>query len=233
MKTLFVALICALISISAISQDIQYRKDDRSQNEKDDRGSEYQNISISEVDLLKMLEMAGVRIFNIPITPVFEKVYMLTVYLNEYVNGEKVNSRSLDRSRSIYRYPAIDPITQERVLYFDYVPKLTFFTKENDTMMSITLENYVSTTSGIRLTKNKVRESQFYVWRTYSKTDWKLNEEVPLMVCNASWYDEKYNVERNCAVIDLSLSEEATQELFDNSPHYYVITYKVENIVTQ
>jgi len=227
MKRLFVTFISALISISAISQDIKYRKDDRPQNVKDDRGNFYQDMSISEIDILKALEMAGIRMFIFPIAPVFEKEYILTVYLNEYVNGEKINSRSLDRNRNIYYYRVIDPITRENATYFDYVPKLTFFTKDNDTMMSLTLENYVSSTSGIRLTKNKVRENQFYAWRAYSKTDWKLNEEVPLMVYSSSWYDEKNNAERNCAVRDLSLSEEATKELFDTSPHYYVISFKV------
>ena len=226
MKKLFVTFISVLISISAISQDIQYRKDDRPQNVKDDAGNSYQDISLSEIDILKALEIAGIRIFVVPIIPAFDKQYMLTVYLNEYVNGEKVNSRSIDRNRNIYRYPAINPITQERSIYFDYVPKLTIFTKDNDTSMSLTLENYVSST-GIRLTKNKVRENQFYVWRPYSKTDWKLNEEVPLLVYSSSWYDEKNNVERNCAVRDLSMNEDATKELFDTSPHYYIISFKV------
>jgi len=227
MKKIFVTFISTMISISAISQDIQYRKDDRPQNVKDDRANFYQDISLSEIDILKALEMAGVRIFVVPIVPAFDKQYILTVYLNEYINGEKINSKSLDRNRNIYRYPAINPITQERTLYFDYVPKLTFFTKDNDTFVSLTLENYVSSTSGVRLTKNNVREKQFYVWRPYSKTDWKLNEEVPLFIYASSWFDEKNNIERNCAVNDLSMNEEATKELFETSPHYYVISFKV------
>ena len=227
MKKLFITFISALISISAISQDFQYRKDDRPQNVKDDRSGIYQDMSISEIDIIKALEMAGIRIFIVPIVPAFDKEYMLTVHLSEYVNGEKTNSRSIDQNKNIYRYLMIDPITQERARYFDYVPKLTIFTKDNDTSMSLTLENYVSSTSGIRLTKNKVRESQFYVWRPFSKTDWELNKEVPLMVYSSSWYDEKNNIERNCAVRDLSLSEDATKELFDSSPHYFIISFKV------
>jgi hypothetical protein len=126
MKRLFVTFISALISISAISQDIQYRKDDRPQNVKDDRGNSYQDISISEIDILKALEIAGIKIFVVPIFPVFEKENVLTVYLSEYVNGEKISSRSIDRNKNTYRYPVINPVTQERTIFFDFIPNLIF-----------------------------------------------------------------------------------------------------------
>jgi len=70
----------------------------------------------------------------------------------------------------------------------------------------------------------------FYNWRVYSKNDWVLNEEVPLLVYASSWYDEKYDVMRFCGAVDLSLSEEDTKELLDRSPHYFVISYKIAEL---
>ena len=229
MKTLVVTFFSALISMSAISQDFKYLNDDRPQNIKEDRLNTYQADRINEIDILKALEMAGVRIFNIPIFPAFKKEYMLSICLNEYAKGEKISSRYIHRGTNIYRYSVKDTIKQEYALYTDYIPKLTLFSKDNDTTVSLKFEHY-GNQFGTRLTKKKVREwQQSYYWRTYSKTDWKLNEEVPLLVYASAWYDESFEAYRFCGAVDLSLDEEATKDLFDNSPHYYIISLKVSN----
>jgi len=221
MKTLFLtAIISILFSTSVYSQDPQYRKDDRSPNEILDRGNQYQVNSISELDILKALEMVGVRIFDIPFSPVFDKGYRFFLQLDEYAGGEKTNSRSIPFNNT-YRY------VKDSIMYFDYMPKLTIFAHDNDTVQTLQISFYGGAMGGIKLNKKKERASQSYLWRAYSKKDWKLNEEVPLLVYGSTWYDARFNIERFCAVIDLSLSEEATQELFDNSPHYFVLSLKV------
>jgi len=224
MKKIFVTFFSVLISISAISQDIQYRKDDRLQNVKEDRFNYYQVNRISETDMLKALEMLGVRIFDIPISPAFEKEYKFSVKLEEYVDSKKINSEDIAFARQgkntyVHFY--------DNVPYFDYISKFTVFTHENDTLQVLKIDYYGGSRSGIKLKKNKIREWQSYEWRAYSKIDWKLNEEVPLLVYASSWYDERFNVERFCGVADLSLDEEATKELLDFSPHYFVISLKV------
>ena len=229
MKTLFVTFICTLISISAISQEIGYKKDVRPQNIKEDRFNDYQIDRISDVDILQALELAGVRMFVIPISPVFEKEYYLSVNLNEYVNGEKINTTDIIRTykgENVYLHFEQDSIQQKEIFYFDYIPKLTFFSKDNDTTLLLRV-SHLGGSSSIPLKKDKERSSQSYHWRAYSKTDWKLNEEVPLLVYASSWFDEKMKMERFCGAGDLSLNESATKELLDNSPHYYVISLKV------
>jgi len=230
MKTLILtSIISILILINAISQDIQYRKDDRPQNVKEDRFNNYQR-SITEIELLKVLELLGVRIFDIPIFPAFEREYKLSVYLNEYVEGKKINSDDIiytHQGKNVYIYWEKDLIEQKDIRYFDYIPKLSLFSKDNDTTMILNLDTYASRTLGIKLNKKKTRNTQSYDWRTYSKVDWKLNEEVPLLVYASSWYDEVIKSDRFCGVSDLSEDEEATKELLDKSPHYYVISLKV------
>ena len=229
MKRIFVAFFSILVSINAICQEIQYRKDNKPQNIKEDRFNTYQVDRIREIDILKALEFAGVRIFDVPISPVFEKEYNLSVMLDEYVNGEKVNTQDIiytHRGKNVYVHFPQDATEQESVPYFDYIPKLTFMTKDNDTTLLLSI-NHLGGASRKPLKKNKERESQFYNWRTYSKTDWKLNETVPLIVYASSWYDERIKSDRFCGVVDLSLNEEDTKELIDNSPHYYVISLKI------
>ena len=228
-KTVFVAFFSAMISISAISQDIKYRKDDRPQNVKEDRYNSYQVNSISEIDILKALEMVGIRIFDMPIFPVFEKKYKLSINIDEYVEGKKGNSNDIMPfiypGKNIYDYWIKDSIEQKNVFYFDYLQRFTFFSKDNDTTSLLTINHLGGSLSGIKLKKNKLRDGQFYNWRSYSKIDWKLNEEVPLLVYASSYYDGKF--ERFCGAVDLSEDEEATKELFDKSPHYYIISFKV------
>jgi len=229
MKRVFVAILSVLISINVISQNREYRKDERSQSIKEDRYDNYRINSISDLDILKALEIAGVKIFKVPIFPVFEKEYNLSVNLNEYVDGQKVNTKDIIqtyRGKNVYVHFAKDVDEQEKVPYLDYIPKLTFFTKDNDSTLLLTVEHYGGS-SKTSLKKNIIRKSQFFDWRTYSQIDWKLNEEVPLLVYASSWYDENLKAERFCGISDLSEDEKETKELLDNSSHYYVITLKI------
>ncbi len=98
--------------------------------------------------------------------------------------------------------------------------------KNEDEKSTVTLET-LSMTTGHVLNKKKDRERQFYLWRKYAPVDWKLNKEIPLMALASSWFDEKYNVERFCGVVKLSPEDEQTKELLNNSPHYYIISYKI------
>ena len=95
MNKVFITFIFTLISINAISQNTHYRKDDRPKNVKEDSYNEYQSDLFGEVKILKALEMVGVRIFDFPISPVFEKEYRFSVFLNEYIEGEKVKSNEV------------------------------------------------------------------------------------------------------------------------------------------
>ncbi len=229
MKVIFVVFVSTLISISAMSQnDISYRRDDRPQSVREDSNNQYQSDRMSEIRLLKALEMAGIRIFDFPVSPAFEKEYKYLVSLTEYVGDKKIKSNNLFPpivSKNIYRHSVKDTVTQEDIWYFDYIPRLTIYTKDNDSTAVLNVEHLAGAVRGMVLNKKKERDRQFYNWRSYSKTDWVLNEEVPLLVYASSYYDGK--VERFCGEVDLSKDENSTKELLEKSPHYYVISIKV------
>jgi hypothetical protein len=236
-NVLFAVLISVLTPVIAVSQDmpknIQYQKDERPQNMKDDHYNSYQSDRIGEVEILRALEIAGVRIFNIPFTPAFEREYRFSTWIDEYVKGEKVNSISLSKGKNTYlHFPADVDIPADSLVHFDYIPKLTFYAKDGDTVQSVSMYNYRGGTSDIKLKKIKSEKwtghgTQPYFWRAYSKTNWKPDEEIPLMVYASPWYDERIDAFRFCGTVDLSRSEKATKELLDNSPHYYVVRMKV------
>ena len=224
MKRVFVTFISALISLSAISQDIHYRKDERPQNVKEDTYNQYQVNEISDIDILQVFEMLGIRIFNIPISPAFEKEYFLSLMLDEYVDSKIINSKDI-----IPPHPALRSNTyrheQDGVWYFDYISRITIFSKDNDTTLSLTVNSLSGSFRGTTIQKKKMREGQFYIWRAYRNQEWKLNEVVPMFVFASSWHDGRF--ERACGAVDLSEDEEATKELLEKSPHYFVISLKV------
>ena len=230
MKRLYLIFISILISTSAISQNINYRKDDRPQNVKEDMYNSYQTDLIRVIHILKALEdMAGIRIFNVPIFPVFDKVYNISVFVNEYVGGERIDYNDIFQhpilKKNTYHYSIRDTIEQKDIWYDDFIPDLTFYSKDNDTIMQLNISHYGATIKGNSLHKQKIREGQFYNWRIYRNIEWKLNEEVPMLVFASSWHDGRY--ERFCGTVELYENEEETKELLGKSPHYYIISLKV------
>jgi hypothetical protein len=217
---LFVAAYC-----TAVGQE--YRKDMRPQAEKDDVYGEYQVDRITTLNLLKALELAGVRIFVFPLKP-FDKKYKLDIYLHEYVDGKIVKTDSLYffKRDNTYIHDGGENYIGDKY-YTDYIDHITFYTQEGDSVTTASLHTYAARLGGKKLQKKITRERQFYKWRSYSQTDWKIGVEIPLLVYASSWWDEKWAVDRFCGVVDLSRDEKETQELMESSLHYFVFTYKV------
>ncbi|MDO6432698.1 DUF5041 domain-containing protein [Flavitalea sp. BT771] len=204
-----------------------YLKDARSPAQKEDPYNSYQSDFISKTDLLKALELAGVQVFKFPLAS-FAKEYKLSVTVDEYVDGKK--GRSIDLyaiGKNTYTYFKDSSLDIHHGLFTDFIDQLTFLSRnENDSSIILALTTYAGS-DRIRLAKRQTRKFQYYNWRRFSKTDWVLNRETPLLVCASSWYDPKNNVERFCGVVDLSRDEKETRKLLSASPHYYLISYKV------
>jgi len=215
MKPLFVTLISVLISMSAISQDIRYRKTDQPQNKEGDYDY-YQINPFNKVNIIRgVLDMADIRIFDIPISSVFGNEYTFSVKLDEYVDGKKINSKEIFKENNIYKN--LTEQTNNRI------PTLTVFSKDDSTAVFLKIGLLGGETRETKLKKNIVRKDQYYFWRAYAKIDWKLNEELPLLVYASSWYDERIKQDRFCGPMEL-FGDKKELEL---SPHYYVISLKI------
>jgi hypothetical protein len=208
------------ISIQCYSQT--FKKDIRPESEKEDLLDNYEASQISKVDLLSALNNLGVRVFNCNLFPRFTKPYRLNVNLDEYLNGQKISSKDVSPSeKNIYFFYDKDK------QYADYINKIKFIARDVDSLDMLTINIMGNTTGGIKLRKNLQRTHQFYSWRRYSVTNWVLNKDVPLLCYSSSWYDKKFDIERSCGAVDLSKNKAATEELIKNSPHYFMISYKV------
>ncbi|MFD2554007.1 DUF5041 domain-containing protein [Sphingobacterium tabacisoli] len=224
MKNYSFLLLLYLFPIAVFCQT--YHKDQRTIIEKEDEHNRFNAESVNQVQVLKALEMLGMNIFNIPLQP-FDKRYLFDVILTEYQNGERVKRRSVGlMNDNTYRYyKDNDPFANK--MSFDYLDKITFFTKDLDSLTLLKVESYAGTLQGIKLQKHRSRLGQDYSWRSYSKTNWVLNLEIPVLVYASSWWDKRYNIERFCGTVDLSSNILEAKEMLENSPHYYVISYIV------
>ena len=211
---------CALISLNSYSQD--FKKDTRPDSVKEDYMDNYQAGQISKVDLLSALDNLGIRVFNCRLFPRFTKTYKLTVDLDEFVNGKIISTKDISPDeKNIYFFWEKDK------QYADYVNNIKLIARDADSVSMLTVDIMGNTIGGIRLKKHSERKHQFYLWRKFSVTDWKLNTKIPMLIYSSSWYDKRFDIERSCGAVDLSKDKAATKELIDNSPHYFLISYKI------
>jgi hypothetical protein len=211
---------CTIISLNSYSQN--FRKDTRPDSVKEDYMDNYQASQISKVDLLSALDNLGVRVFNCQLLPRFIKTYKLTVDLDEFVNGKIISTKDISPDeKNLYFFWDQDK------QYADYINKIKLITRDADSVSVLTIDIMGNTTGGIRLKKHLGRKHQFYLWRRFSITNWTLNTKVPMLVYSSSWYDKRFDIERSCGAVDLSKDKAATKELIDNSPHYFLISYRI------
>ena len=210
-----------LISISAYSQS-KKPVDNRPKIEKEDSNDMYNQSKMTTLDLLEALELASVRIHKFDIGS-FEKEYNLQLFADEYVNGKLIKTDTLVNYKNDYGFWIDGEYNQ------GFIDQIKIFTKTNKNQSTLSIKTYaLTTTKDINLGKTDYR--QFYNWREYKETKWKLNEKIPLLIFASSWLDKKYNFHRFCGVVKLKENDERTQELLDYSPNYIVINYKISEI---
>jgi hypothetical protein len=225
MRLIGVTSLLLLVALYSEAQD--YKKNNGTTTHKEDPNKVYQTAGIDSVDVLKALELAGVRIFKIPLRS-FDKKYKFSIALTEFIEGKKVGSKNISPTDSNFYFHYVKNDSSKYVQYYDFIEQISFFSKERDTVCDLRIEVY-GNAGGAKLRKKQKRTWQNYNWRTYSETSWELNKSIPILVYASSWYDKKFNVERFCGVTDLSTDKEGTAELLNNSPHYYILSYLVSD----
>ena len=213
--------IIALINMTGISLSAQI-KDSRSQLEKEDGLNYYNEQSISTLDLIQALEVASVKIHKFKIGE-FDKKYQLLIIADYYENGELINADTLLDYHNEYVYLV------EEEMHRNFIDQIKFFSKTENNKSELTLQTYALSTKG-HVELKKDRDKQFYLWREYSSTEWKLDEKTPLLIFASSWYDEQIKQDRFCGVVKLIQDNNDTKELLTFSPNYVIINYKISEM---
>lgn len=210
-----------LLTLNVFGQS-EVAMDNRSQLEKEDSNNMYRYNEISKLDLIEALELASIRIHKFDIGT-FEKLYRLQVFADEYVNGKLIKTDTLIDYQNDYSFWIDEQYNQ------GFIDQIKIFTKTEENYSKLNIRTYaLEATEEINLGKTDHR--QFYEWRAYEETKWKLNQKIPLIIFASSWLDKEYNFHRFCGVVNLKENDERTQELLNFSPNYIVINYKISEI---
>jgi len=221
-KLLVILTLIVTLALSIQSQEV--KKDTRSQLEKE-ASNDLDNIKkISILDLIEALEVSGIGIHKFKLGE-FDKKYYFSLILEEYVDNKLILTDTLIAVNNQYHYYEGNKGDK---YYLDYIDQIKIFTKDEEDMSRIYLKTYGWTTKK-EIKFKKTEAKQFYIWRRYSSTNWVLDKKVPLLVCASSWKDGNGR-QRFCGVVDLSIDKKRTEELLSQSPHYFVISYKVSEL---
>lgn len=220
MKSLLLfSLLSILIFHPSVAQEI--KPDRRMQIQKEDAHNAYHSDEINQLDVLQALEFAGIQVkkFNLG---KFDTIYQFFLVAEEYRNGQLVDTDTLLSGSNKYHY-----YERGRKEYFhDFIDQIKFVTKDTDNKSKMKISTYA--VSGTRtLELEKFDEKQFFVWRSYRNTHWRLNQKIPLMIFASSWKDKVHDFHRFCGRVILEENDEDTQELLRESPTYIQISYKV------
>ncbi len=209
------------ISIThGISQEI--KRDNRISTIVEDEYNQYDEGAISKTDILKGLELLGVRVHKFDL-PGSSAESTITLLAREFKNGKEVSIDTITNTSNGYYYWE----TGNSDPYIDYIKSLTIFsnTDDNKSELQIDLTSFMI---NHKLELEKTSEHQFYQWRKYQKTRLIQNKEIPLLIFASSWQRPHEDFQRFCGVVRLAEGDPDTQELLDESPHYVLISLLVE-----
>lgn len=211
-------LIIAMMIVNGhivISQDLQKEKLDK-----------INSSEITQTDFLQALELAGIRIHKFDIG-VFESVYKIKFVIEEFRNSELYKSDTIDYDimNIEFVYPDTNQITKE-VEYIEVFSRvIRVFTQIHKDKLHFKVKSpRVAFTEDLefRLENDEVP----YKIVEYENTKWKLDEKVPLLLCGSSWIDSN-GISRFCSATNMG-NNSRSLELLDSSPHYYIISYIIE-----
>lgn len=219
--TLILACSLYILSVNQVlSQEV--KRDNRISTVIEDSFNQYDEGAISKTDILKGMELLGVRIHKFEL-PGSSTSSTITLSAREFKDGKEINIDTLAHTSNEYYYwdtGIPDP-------YIDYIKSLTIFSNTDDNKSELQFD-LISFMGNHKLELEKNTEHQFYQWRKYKKTHLTKSKEIPLLIFASSYQLPNEDFQRFCGVVELAEDDPDTQELLDYSPHYIKISMKVE-----
>lgn len=223
-KMLLIMVFSVLTLVTNQSYSQEFKKNKATQLLKEDPNNDVRPAAISNLDLIRALEIAGIRIYKFNLGQ-FDKTYNMSILFDEYVNGKIIKTDTMALQNNLYHYYE----SGSENYFLDYIDQLKIFTKDEENKTTLYFETY---DMGFQKELSYVRtdKEQFYTWRKYLTTLWKLNKKIPILVYASSWFDKEIGFHRFCGATNLSDNDPQTIELLSLSPHYYMVSYVVTEI---
>ena len=212
-------LFSLLLPISFFGQEIQ--RDRRPQSMKEDSNNLYHAEEITTIDVMHALEFAGIGINKYDLGS-FDKRYDFFLYAEEFRDGQSVNIDTMLSISNQYHY-----FERGREKYkLAFIDQIKILTKTEEGQCDLRIHTY-SMMAPKEISLEKSDDRQFFVWRNYADTYWKLDKKIPLAVFASSWEDKEHGFHRFCGVVHLAEGDAGTEELLTSSPNYIEISYQV------
>jgi len=217
---IFKLLILAILPASSCFAQ-ETKIDSRSRTIKYDHTNQFQADQIETLDILKALDVLGIRIHKCDFGE-FKTELEIDLIIEEYKNQEVVKKDTISSFGNVYRYWEIG----REDSYFDFIKEMDIITKQSENVLDLKFET-LSMQRGTRIKLERERDYQFYVVRFYEATK-PARGKVPLMIFASSWADSKVKgMERFCGVRKLRDTDPETAELLESSENYFIISYVV------
>ena len=107
-----------------------------------------------------------------------------------------------------------------------------YVTPENDSTVTITMSCPLgSINKQVKIEALPQNKKPIYDFRTFEIAPvTEKTQEIPLIIYNSYFFDEKHNMSRSCYG---NITAEMTEEIFDKLPHYYVMGITLKEIEKQ
>lgn len=190
----------------------------------------YQSNDISKLDLIKAIEVLGIRIFKFSIPNTIE-AKRISILVLEYEDGELIGTDTLRQHSNQYTYwkqgyskPFKSIITKARII-----------SELGNDAAKLHIDMHSQGLDVIQLPfKAKNNDASYNIRPFHSHSEFKMGSVVPLLIIASSWIDVDENFSKFCGLRILNeikpLNPEKDEEYMiqDNSPHYYILAYVID-----
>ena len=177
------------------------------------------DLLVNQSDVIAALEVLDIDIFKYQMGEFNEK-HEVVFQLEEYSNDSLVNTTKLGEVDNWYT-EFVDG--NEGVVKFVSLLRVIAKKEANECQLSFDYSNSkFNRTFEFETTYNR----QFFVWRRYAETRWKLNERIPFLAYVSSWKNKRGYI-RCCGPHQLKDGDEKTTKFLSHSPSYFILSYRV------
>ena len=187
------------------------------------------------IDIDEVFDAMGIGIANFDLSALRNETYKLTLYIDEYLNGEKLERvfdgyiigdnwqplpEDADQRKEFIKKKNLDVPRKAKRWHIDEIN--VYIVPLNDSTSKIVLHAPSATVyKEVHLQTLPEESKPIYNFRPFHKiqlTDQK-HQEIPLAVYSSNWFDKEAGMARSCYG---DISPDMSDEFFSLTHHYFV-----------
>ncbi len=196
---------------------------------------------ISHTDIINVLDRMGIHIAHFDLSELDKKEYNIGFYIDEYKTGKKIDRivnfkigrnwqdlpEKADEREAFIKSHNLNVSKKAKQWAINQMS--VYVIPESDSTVTITVYSpRGSATQQVKIITLPQNKKPIYDFRTFEIAPvMKNKQEIPLVIYNSFFFDEKHNISRSCYG---NITAEMTEDIFDILPHYYVIGLTLKEV---